>query len=210
MFKQQIIKWEETITQKENLALIKKISQQFYQNHSIEDCWYLSQECWLSPYFQIQEIATLLCGYIACDKYEALIFLRDVVSYHSDWRVQEVLAMAFDCYCGMIGYENSLNAIYEWITLKNPNNRRAVSEGLRVWTNRLYFDEHPQIAINILSSLKEDESLYVRKSVGNALRAISRKFPQLIKEELKSWDISNQRINQVYKRAYKYIEKKGD
>lgn len=208
MFQQQIKEWEDEIIQKENLALIKKISKQFYQDHSMEECWLLSQECWESPYFQIQEIAVFICGYIACNRLEALNFLKNVVSYHSDWRVQEVLAMAFDCYCGMMGYENSLDIIDEWIRLKNPNNRRAVTEGLRVWTNRKYFREHPEIAIMILSSLKEDESLYVRKSVGNALRDISKKHPKLIEEELKKWDITQPKINQVYKRASHFLMKK--
>jgi 3-methyladenine DNA glycosylase AlkC len=63
-------------------------------------------------------------------------------------------------------------------------NRRAVSEGLRIWTNRPYFNEHPQEAINILSKYKTDESEYVRKSIGNALKDISKKHPELIKAVL--------------------------
>jgi 3-methyladenine DNA glycosylase AlkC len=38
-------------------------------------------------------------------------------------------------------------------------------------------------------NLKEDASEYVRKSVGNALRDISKKFPELIKIELNSWKL---------------------
>ena len=49
--------------------------------------------------------------------------------------------------------------------------------------------------------LKEDSSEYVRKSVGNALRDISKKFPELIKEELDSWDVKSKESQQVYKLA---------
>ena len=53
--------------------------------------------------------------------------------------------------------------------------RRAVTEGLRIWTGRPYFHNHPEVAIQLLSQLRNDESEYVRKSVGNALRDISKK-----------------------------------
>ena len=74
------------------------------------------------------------------------------------------------------------------------NVRRAVSEGLRVWTSRPYFKDNPQIAIQLLSSHREDKSEYVRKSVGNALRDISKKNPELISAELNSWNLSSKEI----------------
>ena len=99
--------------------------------------------------------------------------------------------------------------IKEWLQDSRPNVRRAVSEGLRIWTNRDYFRENPQIAISLLSDLKADNSEYVRKSAGNALRDISKKFPTLIKEEVSTWDISDKRVAQVYKLAYRYIAEKS-
>ena len=139
---------------------------------------------------------------------EALEFLETEVVYHADWRVQEVLAMAFDSYCKDIGYEQALPTIQKWLDSPIANQRRAVTEGLRVWTSRKYFKENPQVAINILSKLKDDDSEYVRKSVGNALRDISKKFPDLVVGELASWDISDKRISQVYKLAYRYVKEK--
>ena len=59
-----------------------------------------------------------------------------------------------------------------------------MTEGLRVWTNRPYFKKNPNEAVIRLSNLKEDNSEYVRKSVGNALRDIGKKYPELIKTEL--------------------------
>ena len=111
--------------------------------------------------------------------------MRDEVSKDDNWRVQEVLAKAFDEYCKNKGYENAMPVIDEWLSSDDPNTRRAVTEGLRIWTSRPYFRENPQEAIKRLAVLKEDASEYVRKSVGNALRDISRKFPELISEELK-------------------------
>lgn len=151
----------------------------------------------------------LLYGYASPMRPAALEFLRETVSTHPSWKVQEVLAMAFDIYCFANGYKNSLPTIEEWLRDSRPNVRRAVSEGLRIWTNRDYFRENPQIAISFLSNLKADHSEYVRKSAGNALRDISKKFPELIKEELAAWDISDKKVAQVYKLAYRYIAEKS-
>ena len=59
-----------------------------------------------------------------------------------------------------------------------------MSEGLRIWNTRDYFKQNPAVAIELLSRLKNDESEYVRKSVGNALRDISRKESELVRLEL--------------------------
>ena len=77
----------------------------------------------------------------------------------------------------------------------NPNTRRAVTEGLRIWTSRPYFKENPKEAIRRIANLKEDKSEYVRKSVGNALRDISKKFPELIEAELNNWNLESKEIN---------------
>lgn len=115
------------------------------------------------------------------------------------------LAKAFDEFCKNTGYEKALPIIDEWLENDNPNTRRAVTEGLRIWTSRPYFKDNPNEAIRRIVALKEDPSEYVRKSVGNALRDISKKFPELIKDELNNWTLESKEINQVYKLASKLI-----
>lgn len=83
--------------------------------------------------------------------------------------------MAFDNHCKIIGYEAALPMAQEWLDSDYANMRRAVSEGLRVWTSRPYFRDHPQVAIDLLAAHKSDASEYVRKSIGNAIRDISKK-----------------------------------
>ena len=85
--------------------------------------------------------------------------------------------------------------------------KRAVTEGLRIWTGRNYFDTHPRVAIDLLSRLRNDESDYVRKSVGNALRDISKKHREMVRNELSKWDIKNKQIAQTHKLAGKFLEK---
>ncbi|EJS84636.1 hypothetical protein AAUPMB_21107, partial [Pasteurella multocida subsp. multocida str. Anand1_buffalo] len=73
-----------------------------------------------------------------------------------------MLAKAFDEYCLRQGYENALSTIDEWLNAAHPNVRRAVTEGLRIWTGRDYFKQNPTAAISRLAALKQDESDYVR------------------------------------------------
>ncbi|WXG61259.1 DNA alkylation repair protein [Campylobacter concisus] len=133
--------------------------------------------------------------------------MRDQVSKDENWRVQEVLAKAFDEFCKKIGYEQALLTIDEWLKNGNANAKRAVTEGLRIWTNRPYFKDNPDEAIRRLASLKEDESEYLRKSVGNALKDISKKFPNLVKTKLDSWNLGSKKAMQTYKFASKFIKK---
>jgi len=81
-----------------------------------------------------------------------------------------------------------------------------VTEGLRIWTTRDYFREHPRVAVKLLAGLKADESEYVRKSVGNALRDISRKHKALIQNEVQTWDTSDRKIAQTYKLASRFLK----
>ena len=157
-----------------------------------------------SDIYQVRMYSVFLFGYLSEDS-DIQTYMKDEVSKDSNWRVQEVLAKAFDEFCKKIGYDKSLRVIDEWLNSENPNTRRAVVEGLRIWTSRPYFKENPNEAIRRIANLKDDSSEYVRKSVGNALRDISKKFPDLIKIELENWNLESKEINQVYKLASKFI-----
>ena len=178
-----------------------------YKLNGIEYIKELAFLAYHSEVYQVRMYGVFLFGYLSTDK-EILIFMREEVSKDDNWRVQEVLAKSFDEFCKSIGYEKSLSIIDEWLNHENPNTRRAVTEGLRIWTSRPYFKENPKEAIRRIANLKEDKSEYVRKSVGNALRDISKKFPELIKDELNTWKLENKEINQVYILANKFIKEK--
>jgi len=176
-----------------------------YQSNDSEYIKKLALLAYESDVYQVRMYAVFLFGYLSNDK-EILIFMRDEVFKDNNWRVQEVLAKAFDEFCKNTGYETALPIIDERLKNSNPNTRRSVTEGLRIWTSRPYFRENPTEAIRRISALKGDTSEYVRKSVGNALRDISKKFPELIKEEVNNWELENKEIKQVYKLASKFIE----
>ena len=153
-----------------------------------------------SEVYQMRMYAVFLLGHLSQES-DVLSFLRDDVSADSNWRVQEVLAKAFDDFCAVRGYEAALPVIDEWLSDPRPNVRRAVTEGLRIWTSRPYFRDHPGDAIARLSKLRSDASEYVRKSVGNALRDISKKHPELVAAELRTWSLETTEVAQVYRLA---------
>lgn len=153
-----------------------------------------------SEAYQVRMYAVFLLGYLSQES-DVLSFLRDDVSADSNWRVQEVLAKAFDDFCAVRGYEAALPVIDEWLSDPRPNVRRAVTEGLRIWTSRPYFRDHPGDAVSRLSRLRGDSSEYVRKSVGNALRDISKKHPELVAAELRTWSLETTEVAQVYRLA---------
>ncbi len=175
-----------------------------YKSNDTEYIKELAFLAYKSDIYQVRMYGVFLFGYLS-DQKDILVFMRDEVSEDDNWRVQEVLAKAFDEFCRKTGYEKALPIIDEWLDNHNPNTRRAVTEGLRIWTSRPYFKDHPNEAIRRIAVLKEDTSEYVRKSVGNALRDISKKFPELIRAELNNWKLDSKEINQVYKLASKFI-----
>ena len=175
-----------------------------YKSNDTEYIKELAFLAYKSDIYQVRMYGVFLFGYLSEQK-DILVFMRDEVSKDDNWRVQEVLAKAFDEFCRKTGYEKALPIIDEWLDNHNPNTRRAVTEGLRIWTSRPYFKDNPNEAIRRIATLKEDASEYVRKSVGNALRDISKKFPELIKAELNNWKLDSKEINQVYKLASKFI-----
>ena len=177
-----------------------------YKAKGAERCKELAYLAYGSNVYQVRMYAVFLFGHLS-DSEEILTFLRDQVSKDENWRVQEVLAKAFDEFCKKVGYEQALLTIDEWLKNGNANAKRAVTEGLRIWTNRPYFKDNPNEAIRRLASLKEDESEYLRKSVGNAIKDISKKFPNLVKSELDSWDLGSKETMQTYKFASKFIKK---
>ncbi len=185
---------------------IKKSADELVASQTPEVCISLAHELFKSEIHQARMLAAFIFGRFAAQSDDILQFMRETISRDDNWRVQEILAMAFDQFCTDRGYENALPIIQDWLGDSHHHVRRAVTEGLRIWTSRPYFDEHPEIAIELLSKLRTDESEYVRKSVGNALRDISRKHPDLIRTELSSWDRSSKKVAQVYKLASRFLK----
>ena len=185
---------------------IQKTANEVVDEQPVKESLRIAKQLFCSEIYQARSLATFIYGRLAANSKDLLNFLKQHVSKDNDWRVQEILAKAFDRYCADIGYEKAIPVIKEWLADPFPNVRRAVTEGLRIWTGRPYFNNHPEEAINLLSQLRNDDSEYVRKSVGNALRDISKKHQELVSNELRNWDITNKQIKQTHKLASKFLQ----
>ena len=166
------------------------------QNHFALSVKFLEDES-----YQVRMLATYMLGQLSSIHPEALKLLETRVAEDPNWRVQEMLAKAFDHYCTITGYEQSLPKIKMWLSDPNPNVKRAVIEGLRIWTGRPYFKEHPKVAIHLISAHRSENNEYLRKSVGNALRDIGKKHPAELSEELSTWNLEDKRTFFTYKLA---------
>ncbi len=78
--------------------------------------------------------------------------------------------------------DRCLAQLLEWASDPNPHVRRLVSEGTRPrlpWAMRLReFQQNPQFTLPLLELLKDDQELYVRRSVANHLGNILKDHPE--------------------------------
>lgn len=178
----------------------QKAARQYVSNHTTDEAYAAALRLLESETVPVRMTGVLILEELATVR-PSLDLLRERVAPDPAWQVQEMLARAFDAHCAALGYEQALPLIEEWLASPVRNLRRAVTEGLRIWTAHSYFDRHPDVAIRLLSSKRNDPELYVRKSAGNALRDISRAHPELVRAELATWDLNDRKIAQTAKLA---------
>jgi 3-methyladenine DNA glycosylase AlkC len=86
----------------------------------------------------------------------------------------------------------TLARLAEWTRDPSEHVRRLVSEGTRPrlpWAPRLRdFQRDPSPVINLLERLKDDPSLYVRRSVANNLNDIGKDHPELLFSVARRWN----------------------
>jgi 3-methyladenine DNA glycosylase AlkC len=87
--------------------------------------------------------------------------------------------------------DQCLRRMLEWTSDPNPHVRRLVSEGSRPrlpWGMRLKeFQQNPQWTLPLLEQLKDDPTLYVRRSVANHLGDLLKDHPDVIYETCDLW-----------------------
>ncbi len=85
----------------------------------------------------------------------------------------------------------TLATLSDWTSHADHHVRRLVSEGTRPrlpWGQRLVrFVDDPRPAIALLDRLRDDETEYVRRSVGNHLNDIAKDHPELVIRTCRRW-----------------------
>jgi 3-methyladenine DNA glycosylase AlkC len=112
--------------------------------------------------------------------------------------------------------ERTLSKVFDWLNDPNPHVRRLCTEGTRPrlpWGKRIpSFISNPQLTFPLLETLKNDPSLYVRRSVANHLGDIAKDHPEFAFSMCERWlkeDASND-LRWVIRHAVRHPAKKGD
>ncbi|MCX6075803.1 MAG: DNA alkylation repair protein [Campylobacterales bacterium] len=110
--------------------------------------------------------------------------------------------------------EQTLQQMKIWAKSNNKHLRRLTSEGCRPrlpWAVALpRFKKEPSNVLQIIELLKNDPSLYVRKSVANSLNDISKDHPQAVAQFVKNNQGFSKELDWVCKHASRTLLKKGD
>ncbi|MEW6204583.1 MAG: DNA alkylation repair protein [Pseudomonadota bacterium] len=111
--------------------------------------------------------------------------------------------------------ERTLAQVNKWLSDPNPHVRRLCSEGTRPklpWGKRIQsFIANPRPTLPILEFLKNDESLYVRRSVANHLGDIAKDHPEIAFSTCERWlqEGASKELKWVIRHAVRYYAKKG-
>ncbi len=109
--------------------------------------------------------------------------------------------------------ERALKALQQWTKDANEKVRRLASEGSRPrlpWGMRLQaLVSDPAPTIAILTALKNDESLSVRRSVANHFNDITKDHPEFVLQLLETWDLERGHLRWIAKQACRTLIKRG-
>jgi len=111
--------------------------------------------------------------------------------------------------------EQTLAVLKQWCHDPDHHVRRLVSEGVRPrlpWAMQLpLFMRDPAPVLALLEHLKDDEALYVRRSVANNLNDIGKDNPTAMLDVVEAWitGVSKERL-QLIRHACRSLIKKGD
>ena len=109
----------------------------------------------------------------------------------------------------------TLERLREWTADPSPDVRRLVSEGTRPrlpWAPRLrQFQLDPSPVLDLLELLKDDESLYVRRSVANNLNDIGKDHPDVLVATCRRWmEDAGEERRWLIRHALRSAVKRGD
>lgn len=109
----------------------------------------------------------------------------------------------------------TLARLRDWASDPSPDVRRLVSEGTRPrlpWAPLLReFQLDPSPVLELLELLKDDSSLYVRRSVANNLNDIGKDHPELLVDTCRRWlDGASDARRWVVRHALRSAVKRGD
>jgi 3-methyladenine DNA glycosylase AlkC len=157
------------------------------------------------------------------DRFEYLILCDYIENYGIDYLEESLIAIEkvtilatceFAIRPFIRKYPNkTFEQLYTWSKHEHESVRRLASEGCRPrlpWGMGIpNLKKDPSLIFPILENLKDDPSLYVRRSVANNINDISKEHPEKILALLNKWNHFSEERNWVVKHAARTLLKQG-
>ncbi|MCB1207704.1 MAG: DNA alkylation repair protein [Verrucomicrobiales bacterium] len=164
----------------------------------------------LAPKLDHEFVAIFMCDFVATFGRNEPEFALESLSFFTVYGSAEFAVRPFI----IADQSNTLATMLQWTQDADEKVRRLASEGSRprlpwgMQLTALVRDPSPTAAI--LEALKEDESLFVRRSVANHLNDITKDHPELVLQRLESWDLENPKLAWIAKHACRTLIKRGN
>ena len=135
---------------------------------------------------------------------------------HPNWEIREMAGYAIR-ECMKRNPQETITALWPYVRSEDENNRRIVSESLRPLADIsiLRNPERNDMFLELLHSIKDDSSEYVRKSVGNNLKDLTKYMPEKILTLLQNWskeykinvteDLASKTKKEIEDKEYNFI-----
>lgn len=163
----------------------------------------------LAPKLGHEFVSIFLCDFVATFGREDFDFSMEALRFFTVFGSAEFAVRPFI----VADQERALKTLRQWTKDADEKVRRLASEGSRPrlpWGMRLStLVRDPSPTLVILEALKDDESLFVRRSVANHLNDITKDHPDVVLCRLESWDMSKEHLRWIAKHACRTLIKRG-
>lgn len=164
----------------------------------------------IAPFFQSGLTGIIFPDYVEVYGLEQWNESIDALEYFTQFSTAEFAVRPFI----IKDQPRMMKQFLTWSKHPNEHVRRLASEGSRPrlpWGIALSSLKHdPTPIFPILENLKEDPSLYVRKSVANNLNDISRDHPEQVLKIARKWYGENEKTNWIIKKGIRTLMKQGN
>lgn len=116
--------------------------------------------------------------------------LLEKYATHSNWEIREMAGYSIR-QCIKIDVEGTINALWPYVDSNNEKLRRIVSESLRPLADIHWLRDPTRndLVLELLTAMRADPSMYVRKSVGNNLKDLTKYMPKKILSLFETWSV---------------------
>ncbi len=163
----------------------------------------------LAPRIEHEFVTIFLCDFVATFGLEEFDFSMEALRFFTVFGTAEFAVRPFI----VADQKRALMKMHEWTADPDEKVRRLASEGCRPrlpWGMRLHtLVRDPKPTAVILETLKDDESLFVRRSVANHLNDITKDHHDYVLQRLEAWDLEREHLRWIAKHACRTLIKRG-